>query len=107
MAKKIERAVNDHGITCSCPRCCGLRRYPQPTKCDWCNKVHAGDSNNCEGIYRTNDIDWSEEDPAIEELCTLVKQRIRDITIMVRSISNGENVSRFYRTSRRRIPGVG
>ena len=38
---------DDHGITCSCPRCVGLRRYPQPSQCDWCGWVHAGDSNNC------------------------------------------------------------
>jgi len=42
-----ERQVNDHGITCSCPRCIGLRRYPQPTQCDWCGWIHAGDANNC------------------------------------------------------------
>jgi hypothetical protein len=38
---------DDHGITCSCPRCCGLRLYPQPSACDWCGTVHAGDANNC------------------------------------------------------------
>jgi len=37
----------DHGITCSCPRCVGLRLYPQPSKCDWCGWIHAGDANNC------------------------------------------------------------
>ncbi len=44
---KKQTEIIDHGISCSCPRCVGLRRYPQPSICDWCNTVHTGDSNNC------------------------------------------------------------
>jgi hypothetical protein len=44
---KAGKPRDDHGITCSCPRCTGLRLYPQPSLCDWCQTVHAGDASNC------------------------------------------------------------
>jgi hypothetical protein len=45
MSKK--ESNEPHGIACNCDRCIGLRRYPQPSLCDWCGTVHAGDAANC------------------------------------------------------------
>jgi hypothetical protein len=47
---KKKKQVDDHGISCSCPRCVGLRLYPQPSMCDWCKTIHAGDANNCPDV---------------------------------------------------------
>src|ERR1700686_3858778 len=83
---KRAKEIQDHGITCSCPRCAGLRLSPQPSMCDWCGKTHAGDANNCEGTYyanvRTEDdvqnsIDWSDDDPAIEEIVKFVEAGVK------------------------------
>jgi hypothetical protein len=108
-------ARDDHGITCSCPRCVGLRRYPQPSKCDWCGWVHAGDANNCpekvakekeffaggldndaeRGIVShvpgngqpvTGDEQW-EHDPVIEWIVSLCERDIKAMTRMVRKES--------------------
>lgn len=35
-------------LDCSCARCVGYRLYPNPSLCDWCNTVHAGNGDCCE-----------------------------------------------------------
>jgi len=113
---KGKALLNDHGITCSCPRCVGLRRYPQPSMCDWCGTVHAGDAANCpeareaeKNFFRSynNALDngpergnvssvprdgqpdtgsW-EHDPVVEWICTLAERDIKAITRMVKKES--------------------
>jgi hypothetical protein len=102
-----KREINDHGITCSCPRCVGLRRYPQPSKCDWCGWVHSGDANNCpekvarekeyfaggldkdaergivahvsgDGLSETGNGQW-ESDPQVEWIVSLVERNHNDL----------------------------
>jgi hypothetical protein len=36
-----------HPLNCPCAICEGLRLYPEPSLCSWCNKVHAGNAANC------------------------------------------------------------
>ena len=71
-----------HELNCTCARCEGLRRYPQPSKCDWCHQVHAGDSNNCDPeTERFEDLDTN--NPIADALADLVHRRIKAITIEV------------------------
>src|ERR1700689_1575901 len=109
MSKNVKQKIqrDDHGITCSCPRCVGLRRYPQPSKCDWCGWVHAGDANNCpekvarekeyfaggldndadrgnvsrvprDGLPETGNGKW-ESDPQVEWIVSLVERNHNDL----------------------------
>jgi hypothetical protein len=102
---------DDHGITCSCPRCVGLRRYPQPSLCDWCHTVHAGDASNCpekreeeKNFFRglDNGTDCGnvssvhgsrngqpeagsqEHDPVVEWIASLIDRDVKSITRMVK-----------------------
>lgn len=100
MGKKLLKpdAVS-HGIACSCPRCCGLRRYPVPGPCDWCGAVHAGDTANCPDSVQ-NVLDTQPEvghdvreagnetwapDPLTEIICSLVIRDIKAINRLVKS----------------------
>ena len=110
MKTKSRRQADDHGITCSCPRCCGLRMYPQPAMCDWCRTIHAGDANNCpekraldkefvdgydvpdtgngqratgNGQHATRDVQW-ESDPQTEWIVSLCERSIKTMSRMVR-----------------------
>lgn len=83
---------DEHGISCNCSRCVGLRLYPQPSMCDWCKTIHAGDANNCpderpkfEGLSEYYD------DPTIEPLCSEVERQVRAITAYVRQFTGEEN----------------
>lgn len=104
MKKTPKRNNNDenaHGITCDCPRCTGLRRYPQPGACDWCGTTHAGDSNNCPsseqnvldkpsvtryGVPEAGSVSW-DPDPQTEWICSLVVRDVRAITRLVKEQS--------------------
>jgi hypothetical protein len=93
------KEVEEHGITCSCPRCAGLRRYPQPSMCDWCKTVHAGDANNCpvpethSGQPVTDDrnrhVEWAiDNDPVygvgFARLVSLVERELKQIRGLVK-----------------------
>src|SRR5271169_3093588 len=97
---------SSHGITCSCARCVGLRRYPQPSMCDWCKTVHAGDAASCPGTFQANEIDWSEEDPAIDEMVNFIKTSVSFTTRTIKERMNGK-IHRNNRTSRWEFPWVG
>ena len=99
---KKQTENDSHGISCSCSRCVGLRLYPQPSLCDWCNQVHAGDANNCEekkqefsgldkhgnmvpehGSGNGNHVP-DEHDPVVEWLCSLVERNIKALTRQIK-----------------------
>ena len=56
MSSKRKPEVDPHGISCNCDRCIGLRRYPQPSLCDWCGTIHAGDAANCPDTGTDEDV---------------------------------------------------
>lgn len=97
MSKKQTENV-EHGISCNCARCVGLRRYPQPSMCDWCKTVHAGDSNNCpvpahSGQPATDDrnrhVEWAiDNDPVhsvhFARIVSVVERELKQIRQIVK-----------------------
>jgi hypothetical protein len=70
-----------HPYGCNCGRCEGLRHYPEPSKCDWCNTVHAGDASNCyeeEEALETDVVNNTTVED--EKICWTVFTAVREIT---------------------------
>lgn len=82
ISKKRKEESNPHGISCSCARCIGLRRYPDAQMCDWCKTVHAGDANNCseERADDTNSLDTGDDLSYLNDIVNEVIDKIKAIT---------------------------
>jgi hypothetical protein len=58
----------------------GLRLYPIPSLCSWCNQVHAGNAANC---YTGEELDSGNQDsepPIVEQVCDYVLSQVKEIT---------------------------
>jgi hypothetical protein len=75
---------------CNCEGCQGLRKFPEPALCDWCHKVHCGDSHSCSteehdaslgvrGADNSDNIE-PEENGEYDLLCLDIRARIKSIT---------------------------
>lgn len=86
----FEGKTYDFNPNCPCEGCEGLRRNPTPTKCDWCQQVHCGDSHHCStkehgssnGIRGADQADNAEpdQDREYDDLCDDIRGRIKGIT---------------------------
>jgi hypothetical protein len=81
---------------CNCGGCEGLRHYPDPSLCDWCNQTHCGDSQHCvppdtdaasgDGVYKEDSTFNDSDDAWLEVLCQNVRDRIRQTTNYVKEL---------------------
>jgi hypothetical protein len=73
---------------CTCAGCQSLRRYPEPTLCEWCGKIHCGGVEHCdtEEHGTSNVIRGSSEatddspEGLLEGVCWLVRNHIKQLT---------------------------
>jgi hypothetical protein len=98
-----------HNPTCRCDRCEGIRRYPREELCDWCNKVHVGDANNCEPD-NTEELELPEDTLQQEKIFWHVSNSIKKITEEVKQMiptgNNQPQQSNTRTTSRTGLPYI-
>jgi hypothetical protein len=77
---------------CPCSGCESIRRYPNPSLCDWCGEIHCGGPEHCTTERHENGSGFRGESETIsgaperdlEDLCRIIRDRISTITQLVK-----------------------
>lgn len=80
---------------CACAGCESLRRYPEPTKCDWCKTTHCGGADHCSTqvdgrsgeVLGAGEADSTISEKFLEDVCGIIRDRIAMITQTVKEMN--------------------